>query len=334
VRIGAAEGTGPEMLSEINTLAEDAGGRIWALEQKEQTIKVFDKDGRFIRKFGRKGKGPGEFLQVVGITQDRHGHMLVIDMPGGRISVYDTAFTITRTIKLPGGFMYNPWPGVTDTAGYLIHPVSKPRNNGPGIALVRYDSAMSPIDTIIPPTPPEDERFLFKTPDGNNVTTVPFAPTFEWELTRRGDFWSVFTGSYTIYHQNGMGDTLRIITKPFETVNVTQAEKDTALANLKWFRSRGGVVDVKKIPDVKPAVQNLNVADDGHLWVRPILADSVLQKHAVDIFDPEGRFLGRLQLPFTLLEYPRPILHHDRIIGVTIDENGDTYIVRGRIEKK
>jgi hypothetical protein len=82
-----------------------------------------------------------------------------------------------------------------------------------------------------------------------------------------------------------------------------------ALAGMKWFiGGHGGIVDRKRIPDVKPAVQDLNVADDGYLWVRPILADSVLQRRVVDIFDPEGWFLGRLQLPFPLLEYPRPVL--------------------------
>jgi hypothetical protein len=333
MRIGAKDGDGPEVFSRVTTIAEDVGGRIWTVEDETQTIKVFDRDGRFIRKFGRKGKGPGEFVQIVGITQDRDGHIMVIDMPGGRISVYDTAGKLTRTMKLPEGFMYNPWPGVTDTAGFLIHPARRPVKNAPGLALVRYDSAMAPLDSIFPPDVREEERYLFSTPDRNMLMSVPFAPSFNWELTRFRDFWAVSTGDYKLYHLSGKGDTLRIITKPFEIVRVTQMEKDSAMVGFKWFTDQGGKVDKSKIPDVKPAVSGWHIADDGYLWIRPTLADSIVQQHTVEIFDPEGRFLGRLKLPFPLEDYPRPIIRHDRIIGMTHDEDGITYIVRAKIQR-
>jgi hypothetical protein len=333
VRIGAKDGSGPDVLGTIHLLAEDIGGRIWALEQKEQTFKVFDRDGRFIRKIGRAGKGPGEFRRVVSVTQSRDGHVLAIDMPGGRISMYDTSGTLTRTIKLPEAFMFDPWPGVTDTAGFLIHPVLRPVNNSAEVVLVRYDSAMAPLDTLIPPQLPERDRAVFRTKGSGTTVGIPFGPSLKWELTRSGDFWSVFTGSYTLHHLSAKGDTLRIVTKPFQTVQVTPAEKDSAIAMMKWFVSEGGIVDRTKIPNVKPAVADLDVADDGYVWVRPLLADSVLQQRVVEIFDPEGRFLGRLQLPFPLLTSPRPILRHDRIIGMTQDDNGVTYIVRARIER-
>ena len=87
VRIGAADGTGPEVLGQLSVLAEDIGGRIWALESEDQTFKVFAPDGRFIRTVGHKGGGPGEMRQVAGVAQTRDGCLLVVDPQGARISV-------------------------------------------------------------------------------------------------------------------------------------------------------------------------------------------------------------------------------------------------------
>ena len=86
-------------------------------------------------------------------------------------------------------------------------------------------------------------------------------------------------------------------------------------------------------PDVRPAVRGFQVADDGYLWMNPVQADTAIQWRVIEIFDPEGRFLGEVRLPFALMPYPAPVLRRDRIIGVTQDEGGVPYIVRARIER-
>ena len=102
---------------------------------------------------------------------------------------------------------------------------------------------------------------------------------------------------------------------------------------MSWFTKQGGNVDRSRIPNVKPAVNDLLIAEDGYLWVSPVVADTALQRRVFDIFDPEGRFLGELRLPFDLMLYPAPVLRRNRIIGVTQDAGGVPYIVRARIER-
>jgi hypothetical protein len=49
------------------------------------------------------------------------------------------------------------------------------------------------------------------------------------------------------------------------------------------------------------------------------------------VFDPIGRFLGSLTLPFSLASNPSPIIRDGVLYGVTRDELDVPYVVRARI---
>jgi hypothetical protein len=334
IRIGAEDGTGPNVLGQIGVLAEDVGGRIWALESSDQGFKVFDTDGRFIRTVGRKGGGPGEMQGAGAVIKTRAGQLMIVDPSAGRISVFDTAGTFLRSTPISGGLSFHQWPGGIDSAGYFYNVVLGGRLLQRELLLVRHDTAMTPLDTLHPPRLAQQEFFEhWLNPRQKLVASVPFKPSVIWHLTRAGDFWFVAPGAYELFRQSAGGDTIRVVTKPFERVPVTGEEKDRAVADLKWFTDQGGKLDRRRIPDVKPAVESFHVAEDGYLWVNPTQANAATQRKVFEIFDPEGRFLGEIRLPFDLRSYPAPILSRERIIGVTQDDAGVPYIVRARIER-
>ena len=333
LRIGAEDGEGPEVFGRIGVLLEDAGGRIWALESTEQQFKVFDATGRFIRTVGRKGGGPGEMRQAAGAALQGRDQVLVVDMSGARISRFDTAGTYLEGYPISGGFQTYPWPGRVDRAGRLYNVIPYSRGEDFQVAMVRYDSTMTPTDTILPPRWNSGLNFTHRTDGGSMSASITHAPSLRWQLTQDGDFWSIRTDSYTLVRQAGNGDTLRLVTKPFTPAGVSGEEKDSAIAGLKWFTDQGGKVDRSRIPDVKPAAQGFLVAEDGYLWVSPILADTTTLGRVFEIFDPEGRYLGRLRLPFPMQSSPAPRLLGDHLVAVTQDEMGVPYIVRARIVK-
>lgn len=54
----------------------------------------------------------------------------------------------------------------------------------------------------------------------------------------------------------------------------------------------------------------------------------------LDLFNAEGRFLGTLRLPFALRgSISEPIVREGVLYGVTSDEAGVPYVVRGRVVK-
>ncbi|MCK7476305.1 MAG: 6-bladed beta-propeller [Candidatus Moduliflexus flocculans] len=67
------------------TLAAD---RIYIADSQDCAIKVFSRDGKFVRAFGRKGRGPGEFSFPSGVAAagDR---VYVADKLNRRIQIFD-----------------------------------------------------------------------------------------------------------------------------------------------------------------------------------------------------------------------------------------------------
>jgi hypothetical protein len=336
LRIGTLEGDGPDLFGEVSALEVDAEGRLYVLEGQALELRVFDRAGRHVRTIGRKGGGPGEFASPIGLAWGPAGDLWIPDPQNTRISVVDTAGNFVRSHRMAGGWVMNPWPGGFDTKGAFYNFVPAPSPDGFAIKIVRFDTSLTALDTLTPPdwTGPEN-YFEFVSPDGSSRmrTSVPFTPGLDWELTPNGDFWFVLTGPYELYRVSGKGDTARKVTKPFVEVPVSGEDMDSALAGLEWFTRQGGKVDRSRIPGVKPAVRSLLVADDGHIWIEPNTPDRSDRGRLYEVFDPDGRYLGPLRLPFALSSYPPPVIRGGMLVGVTQDDLEVPYVVRARIER-
>ena len=55
------EEVGDYMFAEIRTIQVDDDQNIYVLDTKEICVKIFDKNGKCTRVFGKKGQGPGEW---------------------------------------------------------------------------------------------------------------------------------------------------------------------------------------------------------------------------------------------------------------------------------
>ncbi len=326
LRIGSAEGAGPTSFNQIAALTVDPAGRIYVLERQAQEIRVFDSTGAFVRTIGRKGSGPAEFQEAIGMAWGGRGLLWVVDQRNARYSVFDTAGRLVAEHPRPlSGFFTWAWHGGTDTAGtlYEMYAIVGPSRS---TVLLALDSSLKVIDTL--PLPRyEGEVYKIERPGMSVSYTVPFTPGLVWSLDPRGYVWLGVTTPYRIYQTRLRGDTVRIIERAYELVPVASDEKDLAVAGLKSFTDQGGKVDPSRIPDVKPAFAGFFLDDRGYLWVEPVVNRE--QSRGFDVFDPEGRYLGRAHSRFRLLS--NPTFRGDRLYGVTEDESGIPYIVRAQI---
>ena len=142
----------------------------------------------------------------------------------------------------------------------------------------------------------------------------------------------MMTDEYRLFELSAEGDTLRTITRVFTPLPVTDADRERAREDLKWFTDQGGRADFSTIPDVKPATRSLYFDDEGHLWVHVVTA-SQDDDPVFDVFDPEGRHLGEVRMPFRLSASPPPVLRGGMLYGVVRDEMDVPYVVRARIVK-
>ena len=69
-------------------VAIDDMGNIIVADTQNNRVQVFDAEGKFLRKFGSRGSGFGQFDQPWGVAIDKQGHIVVSDMKNCRIQIW------------------------------------------------------------------------------------------------------------------------------------------------------------------------------------------------------------------------------------------------------
>src|SRR4030042_63699 len=92
-----------ESLSQVSMFVVDGEGGVFALDFKEQKIKVYDKTGKFLRLIGKPGQGPGELGMASGIQLMADGTLVF------EVKKFDSnlkpLFTLDKTeftVPIPG----------------------------------------------------------------------------------------------------------------------------------------------------------------------------------------------------------------------------------------
>ena len=81
-------------------LACDRAGNVWVVDSGEGVILKFDPAGRFLKKAGRQGQGPGEFSRPGTIHVMEDGDLLVLDAGNMRMVVLSSEGEFKRSFKL------------------------------------------------------------------------------------------------------------------------------------------------------------------------------------------------------------------------------------------
>lgn len=79
LRIGNATGGGPDAFGNVISLTLDALDRLWIVDSQANEVRVFDRDGRFVRTIGGRGEGPAEFIGARGVSHGPNGEIWVED---------------------------------------------------------------------------------------------------------------------------------------------------------------------------------------------------------------------------------------------------------------
>lgn len=336
LRIGTVDRTGPDLFGEITDIAADGYGRIYILEGQTQEIRVFNPDGTHLRTIGRRGGGPGEFQRAGALRWGPEGDLWVVDVGNGRYSAFDTTGAYLTMVRRPTGIRSLPWPGAIHANGDLTEVAIDPATEFelyPALILVTYRIAgrdLIPLDTI---RLPEYDAPYFEhlTANSHLQAYIPFAPRLLWRYDPRGFIRSGVSGRYRIVRQNTPGDTVQIVDLPFRPLPVTEEERAEAIEHLEWFTNEGGKYDASRIPRTQPVFQNFFTDPDGYLWVQPATTTAERGRR-FDLFDPEGRYLGRINADFPTAS-TAPLVIGDYFYTVTQDEFDIPYLVRARIVK-
>lgn len=327
ITIGSEE-DGPELFASIADFTVDATGRMYVLDRRSKHIQVFDPDKQFVRTIGRQGSGPGEFQDPIGMTWDPEGHLWVVDPANGRISVFDTSGAPLSTRRRSSTSYSVPWNGGFDAEG-RFYEVTARWDQSNVSEVLWYDDSMGITNRW---RLPRYAPAYYELSSGNSNTraTVPFSPMLRLWFDPRGYLWSGITSDYRLYRQSFTGDTLRIVEREYQPQKVSAAQKEEGIRGLEWFVKQGGRIDPSRIPDIKPTFLAFFVDAAGYVWVQRSNGPT-LEQLAIDVFDPDGRYLGEIASSVNLmLEHP-PIVRGDTVYAIVADSIGTYSLVRARI---
>lgn len=359
--VGVLEGDDAYMFGSIRGLAVGPGGRIYALDSQVPVLREYGPDGRHVRNIGRDGGGPGEYKRPDGgLAVLPDGRILLRDPGNARINVYAPDGSPAGEWPLPsgGGFSTSRRMYV-DTAGNSYSMVLLDREADVTrwrYGLARMTRAGVLHDTLAAPRWDYEAPMIVGRREGSSSSNnVPFTASPSWSFSPFGYMVGGLSTDYRVeLHRPG---TVLRIERTWDPVPVPAAERSDAEErashnmrnNFPGWRWNG-----PPVPDTKPPLRGLWVDDDGRIWVHlsqpsveimdagevakeregtKRMPTRFQEKVAFDVFERDGRYLGRVNAPDGLSIQPEPVIRGDTVWAATRDELDVSCIVRYRIDR-
>ena len=283
LRIGIESGDENYMFSQLNSIQVNDVEKIIVYDRLEVSIKVFDKNGKFIRKFGQKGQGPEEIQSPTRITLTEDNMITIMDLGNNRFSYYSIEGECIK--EIPTG-KYRPFVAKADSMGNIYGYVLI-LGNKVTLDLVKFNQEFKPTTTItsieMPKEPPPAilmELIHFQIIKDDRLI---WGRTYEYEF-------------------NILDSESKLVRKIIKDYNPIRITKDNLIEEFKR-RYPGKKIPPKlpRIPDHFPnhfpVFENFLCDDEGRIFVRTYERDENDNVY-YDVFDPEGRYFTQFTLPY------------------------------------
>jgi hypothetical protein len=144
------------------------------------TCKLFDRSGKYIRTFNRRGNGPEEYAQIFDINIDpSSGNILILDR--NTIKEYDPSGNFIKKIEKPEK-TFNYFNFTILSNGLLAANVTNLRSEGKKEGFLIYDSSLKIYGKAFFPSPvPKQEP---PAPDGSFSFTPVFTDIYRFSMCK------------------------------------------------------------------------------------------------------------------------------------------------------
>lgn len=280
--IGDEEGVEDFIFSQIRSVQVDEEENIYVLDSKEACVKVFDKNGKHLRIFGKKGQGPGEIQYPFRMYLARGNEILIYDPMNSRISFYSLDGKCLREISIGKNRFQRTIP---DSKGNIITELPIPGDKWV-TEIKKFDPNLNPIMTI--------ESIEEKV---NPYVITLVSPTFNVRVMKNDNIaWGYpLNSKYEIFVVSSEGKTIRKIVKDYDPVKVTKMDREEMIKDT--FGDQGVPSGYKlEFPKNYYPYYFFICGDDGKIYVRTYEKDKE-GNFNYDVFDPEGRYIAKFSLP-------------------------------------
>lgn len=307
---------------------------IYVMDYQDQSIKVFDPNGEYIRSIGKKGEGPGEFTFVGHLTVLLDGRLLVMDSEARRISLFNSDGKYIEShhwTERPGRLNY-----ATDSTCLLTvytFEGDKPLE-GRRLFVKEFDFQGNEIRSF--GEFKIEESKIHTVRRGKAVISMaiytPYSPhsIFAADPVRKYLYHCV-NDQYMLEVYDKDGRVIRRFDRPYEPLPFTSkdAEEFYSRYDSRPMESLKKMVRGMSMPTVKTITSRMLVDDSGNLWVETHEQreeeDRVFT--AYDIFNQEGYYEAEVWLdlrPEIFVKGKMYLMHTD-------EETGYRFVKRYRV---
>ena len=343
--VGALEGD--LAFGRIADVAPRAGGGLWVLDAQNQTVYGVDESGGLVFRIGGPGEGPGELGNPTGVFEVDDGRIAVTESYPPALHWFDALGSHLETVytanPLSGEGSGSPpplgeWKVMPDGESF-VHLWSIPLPGGGqrvlhSLVRTSAEAGGSPVaDTLLQ----------------WNVEAVSADPMAEVKLIQVHPRWAIGAGStlwwtpgdpYELRAYASNGNLERIVRVPGDGVRLDDALRSKIESYLLRLQGPGpggnlimaGLIERASWPESLPQVAKLWVSiPRGRVFAARYqegLYDDP-PSMVVDIFEPDGSYAGRLDLPGGFS--PRRFAE-GAVYGVASDELDVSYAVRYKLQ--
>lgn len=302
--IGVKEGPKEYMFSQVRDIDVDDDGNMYVLDQKESQIKMFDRNGRYLRTIGRRGQGPGELGSAYFLSLTAQRHLIVEDVRGRRMVFFTLEGEFIKNLISARNFFVGSKVDSKECF-YGIMPI---QDENPHYELRKLDPNLEVLHTVISSTSVLTQQKTYKV----------YSPMITFDLDKDDNIVFGYPDTYEINIYDPAGKPVQKITKIFKPVEISVEEKEE-VANRQ--PPPGYTFD---IPKFHSAFQGILVDDQSRIYVCTWEKDDGKYYH--DIFTPDGKYLAKVLLNFTPV-----VIKKNKIYAIETDEEGYQKIKRYQI---
>jgi hypothetical protein len=302
LEFGDIDGDDPYLFTRIESITEDARGRLIVADMQSHEIRVFDPVGRFLFRFGGPGEGPGELTYPCCLAFGPDGALWVREST--RYSAFELGeagaeYVRGHQIAHFGQGMVAP---ITfDTEGRLVDIGPSHRPEG-GSVMTRFHLGADGAAHEVPMVDPERQATGSTTVDrmfGEMAVTMyvyqPLGPRWIHAHGRSGNWTEAVTSDYVVNLHHADGTASRIEGPPLPGAEVSPDEHAWAQSSIDRDLQR---LDLEQhpfaIPDRKPPISAIYFDRSGRLWIEKTGAAGNDSREA-DVYEGDVQRVARVR---------------------------------------
>jgi hypothetical protein len=326
------EEAGQDLFGEIQNLAINSAQKVFVADLKHSYIFVFDRNGRYLKRFGKKGEGPGEIREYYGGDQLHIVGDKVLFTDRALVHYFDYDGNYLKTV--PFSPILRPRAFI-DEHTFISAPATNDRRSREPAKITVYDLDTKKRSTIASFSPFEKATSTEQTSSRQVTVGIVINDITPLMMVHFADdlIYYGMSDTYRLYISDLQGKIISSFSVPGRKANPVSNEYKKELK-----ASLGDVPEnfLNSIIDGLPAHASffsaIHVDEGGNIYLFESDPDSKSKK-CIDIFNPKGEFVYRGFFEAKKGESIESILIGDGLALVVIeDEDGTIRLSRYSIK--